>query len=49
MQRAGAAPAPQGQRGVMQLLQLPNTKLEQWSREEQCVFALSERDGVELE
>lgn len=44
MQRAGAAPAPRGQREVMQVLQLSSTKLEQWNREGQCEFALSERD-----
>lgn len=46
MQTAGAAPAP---KGAMQVLQLSRTKLEQWNREGQWVFAFSERDGVELE
>lgn len=41
MQTAGLLP---GQRGVAQVLQLSSTKLEQWNREGQCVFALSERD-----
>lgn len=45
MHTAGAVPAPQGQSGVIQVLQQSSMKLELWKGEGQCVFALSERDS----
>jgi len=45
MNTAGAAPAPQGQTRVIQVLEQSGTKLGQWKGEGQWVFARSERES----